>query len=601
MFFKARMVSLVFLLIAMASGMVSVVPAQAAIKSTPTSSGTPVLTATVPPKYTETATSTFTATSSPTSTTTVTSTSEYQPTIRYVKWDATGANDGTSWTNGFTDLQLALTAASSGDEIWVATGVYKPTSGTDRSVSFVLKNGVAVYGGFAGTEILRDQRDLALNPTILSGDIGILYDNSDNSYHVVVGSNTDNTTVLDNFLITGGNANAYPHDKGGGIYNDRGSPAIMAVSIERNYATFGGGMYNGDTQNGMTSLGSHPTLVNVNFISNSAVEGGGMENQFSSSPSITNAWFYANTAILSGGGMLNMYNSNPALTQVDFVKNDAAAGGGMANEQSSPSLTDVTFRENLASAHGGGMSNVNGSNPILRNVTFSGNTAVDAQDTYGGGMANYLSSPALTNVTFHNNSATYGGGILNRDANSNPTLIHVTLSGNRAFVTGGGIANSGNVVIRNSILWGNEGGEVFNVDGTADVTYSIVQGGYLGTGNLDADPLLGPLQSNRRGLTETMELLPGSPAIDAGVDAYCPSADQRGVTRPQGIYCDMGAYEYEFPVSPTPTLTYTPTLTPTFTPTPTFTSTPTPTLTPTNTPTPTATSRPGKPTKTPRR
>ncbi|HEX5837368.1 MAG TPA: choice-of-anchor Q domain-containing protein, partial [Anaerolineales bacterium] len=473
----------------------------------------------------------------------------------------------------------------SGDEIWVATGVYKPTSGTDRSVSFVLKNGVAVYGGFAGTEILRDQRDLALNPTILSGDIGILYDNSDNSYHVVVGSNTDNTTVLDNFLITGGNANAYPHDKGGGIYNDRGSPTIMAVSIERNYATFGGGMYNGDTQNGMTSQGSHPILVNVNFISNSAVEGGGMENQFSSSPSITNAWFYANTAIRSGGGMLNMYNSSPTLTRTDFVENLAAAGGGMANDQSSPSLTDVTFRRNSASAYGGGMSNDNYSNAVLRNVTFSGNTAIDAMDddTYGGGMSNYLSSPALTNVTFHNNSATYGGGILNRDGNSNPTLIHVTMSGNRAFITGGGIANSGNVVIRNSILWGNEGGEVFNVYGTVDVTNSIVQGGYSGAGNLDADPLLGPLQSNGRGLTETMELLPGSPAIDAGDDANCPSADQRGVTRPQGSHCDIGAYEYEFPVSPTPTYT------------------PTPTLTPTNTPTPTATSRPGKPTKTPRR
>jgi hypothetical protein len=593
MFFKARMVSLVFMLIAMASGMVSVVPVQAAIKSTPTGSGTPILTSTVPPKYTVTATSTFTATPSPTSTPTVTSTNEYQPTIHYVKKDATGANDGTSWTNGFSDLQLALAAASSGDEIWVATGVYKPTSGTDRSVSFVLKNGVAVYGGFAGTEILRDQRDLVLNPTILSGDIGVVNDSSDNSYHVVVGSNTDNTTVLDNFLITGGNANAYPHDKGGGIYNDRGSPTIMAVSIERNYATFGGGMYNGDTQNGMTSQRSHPILVNVNFISNTAVEGGGMENQFSSSPSITNAWFYANTAIRSGGGMLNMYNSNPVLAMVDLVKNNAGAGGGMANEQSSPTLTDVTFRENLASAYGGGMSNDNYSNPALRNVTFSGNTAVDAQDTYGGGMSNYLSSPALTNVTFHNNSATYGGGILNRDGSSNPTLIHVTLSGNRAFVTGGGIANSGNVVIRNSILWGNEGGEVFNFNGTVDVTYSIVKGGYPGTGNLDADPLLGPPQFNGRGLTETMALLPGSPAIDAGDEATCPSTDQRGVTRPQGSHCDMGAYEYEFPVSPTPTLTNTPTLIPTFTPTA--------TLTPTNTPTPTATSRHGKPTKTPRR
>ena len=465
--------------------------------------------------------------------------------VHYVKWDADGANNGTSWSDAYVDLQSALAAAVSGEEIWVAAGIYKPTSGTDRSVSFVLKTGVAVYGGFAGTESLRDQRDLVLNPTILSGDIGVVNDNSDNSYHVVVGSNTNNSAVLDNFVVTGGNANAYPHDKGGGIYNDRGSPTIMAVSIEKNYATFGGGMYNGDTQNGMTSQGSHPILVNVNFISNTAVEGGGMENQFSSSPSITNAWFYDNTAIRSGGGMLNMYNSSPALALVDFVKNDAAAGGGMANDQSSPTLTDVTFRENLASAYGGGMSNVNGSNPILRNLTFSGNTAVDAQDTYGGGMSNYLSSPALTNVTFHNNSATYGGGILNRDGSSNPILIHVTLSGNRAFVTAGGIANSGNVVIRNSILWGNEGGEVFNVNGTADVAYSIVQGGYPGAGNLDADPLLGPLQSNGRFVTQTMALLPGSPAIEAANNTYCPTTDQRGVARPQGASCDIGAYEFQ--------------------------------------------------------
>ncbi|HSK66081.1 MAG TPA: hypothetical protein VK888_04070, partial [Anaerolineales bacterium] len=87
MFFKVRMVSLVFLLIAMASGMVSVVPVQAAIKSTPTGTGTPILTATVPPKYTVTATSTFTATPSPTSTPTATSTAEDQPTIHYVKRD----------------------------------------------------------------------------------------------------------------------------------------------------------------------------------------------------------------------------------------------------------------------------------------------------------------------------------------------------------------------------------------------------------------------------------------------------------------------------------------------------------------------------------
>ena len=88
----------------------------------------------------------------------------------YVKWNAGGTNAGTSWTNAYTDLQSAL-GASPCTEIWVAAGTYKPTTGTDRTATFQLKNGVALYGGFAGTETARNQRNPAANVTILSGDI----------------------------------------------------------------------------------------------------------------------------------------------------------------------------------------------------------------------------------------------------------------------------------------------------------------------------------------------------------------------------------------------------------------------------------------------
>jgi predicted outer membrane repeat protein len=127
---------------------------------------------------------------------------------------------------------------------------------------------------------------------------------------------------------------------------------------------------------------------------------------------------------------------------------------------------------------------------------------------------------------------------------SSPTLTNTTFSDNSAVSSGGGIYNYGSSpVIRNSILYGNTGGEIISsVGGSPAVSYSDVQGGYPGTGNIDAYPLLSPL-ANNGGFTKTMALRTGSPAIDAGDDANCPTPDQRGVTRPQGSHCDMGAYE----------------------------------------------------------
>src|SRR5215207_9026089 len=161
------------------------------------------------------------------------------PHIHYVKWNATGANDGTSWADGYTNLQSALSAASSGDEIWVAAGTYKPTSTTDRAISFTLKNGIAIYGGFDGSEILLSERDPEANLTVLSGDLNGedvgFTNNSENSYHVVIGSGSDNTAVLDGFTITGGNANNYNimlyESYGGGLFILSGNPMLVNLTL----------------------------------------------------------------------------------------------------------------------------------------------------------------------------------------------------------------------------------------------------------------------------------------------------------------------------------------------------------------------------------
>jgi len=134
----------------------------------------------------------------------------------YVKWDATGNNNGSSWEDAFTDLQDALAAADSSDQIWVARGVYYPTNDTtDRDTSFELKNGVALYGGFAGYESSLDERDWETKITVLSGDIdhndhtdtnGVVIDPDsivgNNSYHVVRAESIDSTAILDGFVFT---------------------------------------------------------------------------------------------------------------------------------------------------------------------------------------------------------------------------------------------------------------------------------------------------------------------------------------------------------------------------------------------------------------
>jgi len=264
-----------------------------------------------------------------------------------------------------------------------------------------------------------------------------------------------------------------------------------------------------------------------------------------------------------GGGMYNDADSHPTLTNVTFSSNSAYdEAGGMVNWERNPTLTNVTFSTNSVYGHntefgGGGMSNIY-SNPSLNNVTFSGNTVsspTSYDKTYGGGMYNRYSDPILTNVTFSGNSAgDYGGGMANRY--SDPVLTNVTFFVNSvpAPGSGGGMYNQNysSPVMTNAILWGNTPNQIFSYDSGSipTITYSDVEGGYTGAGNIDLDPLLGPLAENG-GFTLTHALLDGSPAIDAGNPdpTTCPATDQRGVTRPfdgdgDGLaLCDMGAYE----------------------------------------------------------
>ncbi|UCC30456.1 MAG: hypothetical protein JSU86_19935 [Phycisphaerales bacterium] len=412
----------------------------------------------------------------------------------YVDDDGGVSATCTSWADACPDLQTALGLAVSGDQIWVAEGVYKPDAGTgDRTATFQLITGVGIYGGFDGTETTLEERAGLFDQTILSGDIDnndvpvpctqdspdcnsygglcfagfcmIKQNNGENSYNILNGSGTDATTVLDGFTVTGGNANGIgePYDAGGGMYTSAGSP----------------------------------TLANCTLTGNSAQDGGAMYSH-SSSATLINCRFSGNTAGGSGGGVYN-WNSNPTVANCTFSGNSAWVGGGMWN--------------------------------------------------------NSYSSLTLANCVFAGNMAGYGAGVTN-NSHSSPTLTNCIFTGNRAGVRGGAMYNSDNSdpTLTNCIVWGDAattGAEIYNYDGssTPTVTYSDVQGGYGGEGNIDEDPLFvdadGP-DGVVGTADDNLRLLAGSPAINAGTNSPpggLPATDLDGNPRIMHGIVDMGAYE----------------------------------------------------------
>ncbi|GAB4527823.1 MAG: hypothetical protein Fur0018_13670 [Anaerolineales bacterium] len=223
--------------------------------------------------------------------------------------------------------------------------------------------------------------------------------------------------------------------------------------------------------------------------------------------------------------MYNYNSSSPTLTNVTFSANSAPNGGGMYNESSSPTLTNVTFSANSASDSGGGMQNSNNSSPTLTNVTFADNSA-----NVGGGMQNSNnSSPTLTNVTFADNSANVGGGMYTYN-NGSPTLTNVIITNN---TSGGDCVNDTGDTL-NAAFSNNLIEDAANACG---LTNGVVDGNIIGQ-----DPMLASLTDFGAPGGLVFPLLVGSPAIDAGDNNNCPTTDQRGVLRDDGA-CDIGAYE----------------------------------------------------------
>jgi len=468
--------------------------------------------------------------------------------VLYVDANATGANNGWSWADAFRNLQDALAAAGTGTDIWVAAGTYKADRGVgitpgDRSATFQLKNGVALYGGFAGTETSLNQRNPSLNATILSGDLNgddvsvactqnspdcdllgalcvagfciIRNNDAENTHNVVTASGVDETAILDGFTIVGGNADHPCCDEasgGGGVSAWSGNPILRNLTLLRNRAAYGGG---------------------------------GIETRNSSGIRIERCVFVSNFAVWDGGAA--------------FLNLGAAV------------VVDSTFYGNATSDRGGAITNGNGVTTTIANSRFYQNVA-----QRGAAVGNYGSSPLIAQCLIAGNISNGSGGAILNTLDSSPVIVNSTIAYNAGGNNGGGIRNGtqgvNSPVITNCILWGNsdsggvdESAQIYTESGTPVVNYSIVQGwtGSLGgTGNFGADPLFfdsdGP--DNVIGtVDDDFRLRTGSPAIDAGNNAAVPPgittdldgnprfledrlAPNTGAGTPPIV--DIGAYEF---------------------------------------------------------
>lgn len=416
--------------------------------------------------------------------------------VWYVDQSNGGPQDGTSWTTAFTEIQPALDAGAPGDEVWVAAGVYSEVrvsvdadgSGVDTG-SLVVRANVDLFGGFAGTETNRADRDWETNVTVIDGSLS----RGGNAAHHVVVIAAD--AIIDGFTITGGDAMSSSSPPGpqtqlgGGIYCSGASPVIRNCAVVYNAAAVGGGFY-------FDGIGT-PTIDNCRFEQNEGTYNGG------------GAAFLGNHA-----------DSHPAIVDSHFFGNQSPAGGALTlGHNMALTVERSSFGENAATGPGG-----------QGGVLFVHNTG----------------AATLTNCIFYANAAVANGGVY-YSTPSGPSVVgfmNCTFSTNVA-AEGHAIYGSSSTVatLTNCIVWDNTNASgavvsVFGGDQPA-ITYSNVQGGFAGTGNLN--PALDPQFVNAAAADYYLQ--PGSPCVDAGTSAGAPNHDIEETARPQGAGVDMGAYE----------------------------------------------------------
>lgn len=417
-----------------------------------------------------------------------------ETTMWFVDINATGSGTGRSWADAFTVIQNAVSTAGAGDQIWVAAGLYtRPVAGNGPVIT--MKNGVEIYGGFAGNESNLAQRlDPSIYTTALDGEAA--------SYHVVIGASN---ARLDGFMITGGKANVNgptTADASGGGLNNYGINGLTvsecifldnhAPGTNCSYIGVGGAIYNES---------SSITISHCNFIANSSWHQGGAINNYLSTVTISNSEFVSN---FTTGTWLN-------------CPGGGGRGGAIGSQSSFVTIKNSSFTDH--SAEGGTISE--GSTPGIPSLTTIDSCIISGSrpgPTQGGHAVHveYGASAKVVNSIIYNNN---GAGVLVLNLCSlevtNSTIVGNVKTETGAYKGIGIIIGASSVNISNSVIFGNHsrgassGDEIaiyedFFGPTTLNVQNSDVKGGQANiwidptcgnctlnwlSGNLDSDPI----------------------------------------------------------------------------------------------------------------
>lgn len=300
--------------------------------------------------------------------------------IRRVKYHAGGVHDGLTWATAMNTVQEAINASVSGNEIWVASGTY--------TENIILPSGIALYGGFAGTETTRTERNWTTNASILDGNWA--------GSVVEVARSAANTTRVDGFTIRNGRAVT-----GGGIYcNQLSSPVITNNIIRDCSADYdGGGVF--------LNLGSAATVTCNKIINNGAVTGGGGVRSTTGASVIADNFILGNSARYGAGVSCGDTTtaSHEYVVNNTIVGNAAIRGGGVYIAGAS----SASISNNIVAFNARGIYNESGTGtPVLTNNCLYGNDGGNYSGISQGGtditVDPLLASSAYGNIHIQPNS-----------------------------------------------------------------------------------------------------------------------------------------------------------------------------------------------------